>query len=195
MAHGAGPRADHFLRLAPAAVDDDEGIEQLRFPVTAAARLAPGQRRKRRDHRPHVFGIVDHLAVARLDPPQRQHGVAIDAVFALDAREQRRKFLGARLAGDDAPVGDAAIDILPQRFAEFGLGADLGVDGGIGLDAIHHAPVGRLRYAARGCAMAKRFAPRLEGTACAQGGDLKRDRGSRAGGGQCAQQKCAAADG
>src|SRR5262249_62028879 len=49
VAHGAGPGAAHLFRRAPAAFDDDERIEQLLLPVGAAARLAPRQRRQRRD--------------------------------------------------------------------------------------------------------------------------------------------------
>src|SRR5262249_42559892 len=41
VSHGAGPGADHLLRVTPAAFDDDQSVEQLAFPVVASARLTP----------------------------------------------------------------------------------------------------------------------------------------------------------
>src|SRR5437588_5614295 len=49
--HGACPRAAHLLGRTPAAIDDDEGVEQLLLPIAAPARLAPSKRTERRDHR------------------------------------------------------------------------------------------------------------------------------------------------
>src|SRR6185369_5931115 len=36
MSHGAGPGSPHFLRRAPAAVDDAERIDQLGLPIASA---------------------------------------------------------------------------------------------------------------------------------------------------------------
>src|SRR5207248_7336907 len=44
VAHGARPRADHLLRIAPAFVHDAQRVDQLRLPVRATAGLAPGER-------------------------------------------------------------------------------------------------------------------------------------------------------
>ena len=129
------------------------------------------------------------------DAPDRQHGVAVDAVFGLDLGEQRRKFLGACLAGDNPPVGDPAVDILPECLVEFGLRADLGVDSGIGLDRPHHPRIGRLRHAAPAGARAKAVTPGFE--RCA-GALRPHQRGRRKGGAQseeCPRQEGAAADG
>ena len=62
--------------------------------------------------------------------------------------KQRCIFLGALLAGDDAPVRTAAIDVLPHLFGEFGLLALQRIDLGVGRDVAHHAIVGRGRDAA-----------------------------------------------
>ena len=45
----------------------------------------------------------------------------VDAVILLDAGKQRRIFLRLLLAGGDAPVGDAAVEILPDLLLELGL--------------------------------------------------------------------------
>ena len=68
-----------------------------------------------------------------LDAPDAEHDRGRNAVILLDAREQRRIFLGDLAAGDDAPVGDAAIEILPELLAEFGLVADFLEPGHVGL--------------------------------------------------------------
>ena len=49
---------------------------------------------------------------------------ALDAEIFFDAGKQRRVLLGFLPAGDDAPVGDAAVEVLPELFVEFGLVAD-----------------------------------------------------------------------
>ena len=54
VAHRAGPGAAHFLRRAPAAVDDFQRVDQLGFPIGAAARFVPGQRCQRRKDRAHM---------------------------------------------------------------------------------------------------------------------------------------------
>src|SRR5215213_11308012 len=48
MAHRAGPGSPHFLRRAPAAIDDLQRIDQLGFPIAPAARLVPGECCERR---------------------------------------------------------------------------------------------------------------------------------------------------
>src|SRR6267378_1185594 len=55
MPHRAGPRSPHLLGRAPAAIDDLEGVDQLGFPIGAAARFVPGKRRQRRKYRPHMI--------------------------------------------------------------------------------------------------------------------------------------------
>jgi hypothetical protein len=161
MAHGPGPGADHHLGIAPAALDDDEGVEQLGFPIGASARFAPSECRQRRDHRPHVFWVVDHLAEARLHAPQRQHDVAVDAVIVFNAGQQRGMLLRPRLAGDDPPVRNAAVEVLPQLFVELRLGSDLPIDRRVGLDR-QDPRIGRLRNPARQRPRAERVAPLLE---------------------------------
>ena len=62
---------------------------------------------------------------ARLSIPHTaEHDAALDAKIAFDAREQRVIVFGFLLAGEDAPVGHAPIEILPELFGEFGLAAD-----------------------------------------------------------------------
>ncbi len=67
----------------------------------------------------------------------------------------------AFLAGRDAPVGDAAVEILPELFLEFRLGAVERVNRGVGLDR-HCAVIGRLRHAARQSPGPEVGAPLLE---------------------------------
>src|SRR6185437_9090877 len=69
VAHRAGPGADHLGGLRPAPVDDGERIEQLGFPVGAPARLAESERGERRNDRPHVFRVDDHVAERGLHAP------------------------------------------------------------------------------------------------------------------------------
>ena len=65
-------------------------------------------------------------------------------------------------AGDDTPVGDATIDVLPHRFLEFRLRALQGVDRRVGLDVAHNPMIGRLRDAARAGAWPKSLDPLLK---------------------------------
>src|SRR5262249_9190820 len=67
----------------------------------------------------------------------------------LDAVKERCVLLGLRPALGDAPVGDAAVEILPELFGELGLAAVERVDTGVRLEAAHHTRIGRLRDAAR----------------------------------------------
>ena len=134
--------------LRPAAVDDDQRVEQFGFPIAAPARLAPGQRGQRRDHRPHVFRIGHHVAEGGFHPPQAEHDVAVDAVILFDARQQVGIFLGAFLAGDDAPVRAAPVDVLPELLGEFRLRVDCANTLMSGVERIHHARVSLRRNAA-----------------------------------------------
>ena len=65
--------------------------------------------------------LHQRIAERALDAPQREQRAALDAEIALDACEQRRVITQGFLAGDDAPVGHAAIDIFPEMFVEFRL--------------------------------------------------------------------------
>src|SRR5712691_12242860 len=162
VAHGAGPGAAHFLGRAPAAIDDDEGVEQLLLPIGAAARLAPGERGERRDDRAHVVLLDVRVAEGRFDAPQPEHHRAFDPVVLLDAGEQRRVFLRLLLAGDDAPVGDAAVEILPELLVEFGLRAVELKYRRVRLDVAHHPRVGGVGNATRARSGAKTLDPLLE---------------------------------
>ena len=162
MAHRAGPGAAHFLRRAPAAIDDLQRVDQLGFPIGAAARLVPGQRRERGKYRPHVVLLHQRIAIGGLDAPQRQQRAALDAKILLDPREQRLVLPQRFLAGGDAPVRGAAIDVLPDLLVEFRLLLHLPEHGHVGLDAAHHAGVGRIRNALCQRAGAKIVAPLVE---------------------------------
>ena len=85
--------------------------------------------------------------------------VAVDAVVLFHAGEQRGIFLGALLAGDDAPVRAAAVDVLPHLLGEFRLRAELREHAGVGRHRAHHAIVGRFRNAALERARAKALDP------------------------------------
>ena len=93
--------------------------------------------------------LHDRIAERRLDAPESEDDAAFDAEVLLDAREQRCVSLGAILPSLDAPVGDAAIDVLPELLVELGLATDLCEDAGVGLQAAHHTRIGRVRNAAR----------------------------------------------
>src|SRR5215217_151081 len=89
MAHRAGPGAAHFLRRAPAAVDDAQRIDQLGFPIGTAARLVPGQCGERGEYRAHMVLLYQRVAIGGFDAPQRQERAALDAKILLDPGEQR----------------------------------------------------------------------------------------------------------
>src|SRR6185503_2279126 len=72
----------------------------------------------------------------------------VDAVIALDARQQGGMLARALLAGDDAPFRAAAVDVLPELLGEFRLRAHRLERAHVGFDRVHHPRVGRLRYAA-----------------------------------------------
>ena len=131
MAHGAGPGADHFRGRTPAALNNLQRVDQFVFPIFAPARLAPGERGQRGDDGPHMVFLHKRIAIGRFDAPDAEHDRALDAEIPFDAGKQRRKFLGLLLAGDDAPVGDPAVEILPELLVEFGLIADRLKPGGV----------------------------------------------------------------
>src|SRR5436853_91399 len=118
MAHRARPGADHLLRRSPAFLDDAQRVDQLGLPIRAPARLAPGKRGECGKHRPRVVLLHDRIAERRLDAPQAEDDSALDAEILLDPREQRRVGLRALLSGLNAPVGDAAVEILPELLVE-----------------------------------------------------------------------------
>ena len=162
MAHRAGPGSAHFLRRAPAAVDDLQGVDQFGFPIGAAARLVPGERCERRKHRTHMVLLHQGIAIGGLDAPQRQQRAALDAKILFDPRKQRLVLPERFLARDDAPVRGAAIDVLPDLLVELRLLLHLPEHGHVGLDAAHHPGPGRIRNALGQGARAKAVAPGVE---------------------------------
>src|SRR5207253_3077035 len=80
----------------------------------------------------------------------------------LDAREQRLVLLQGFTAVDDAPVRDAAVDVLPDLLVEFRLLLHLPEYAHVGLDAAHHPGPGRIRNTFCKGARAKIVAPRVE---------------------------------
>ena len=95
-------------------IDDIQRVDQLGFPIGAPARLVPGERGKRGKYRAHMVLLHQRIAEGGLDAPQRQQRAALDAEILLDPREQRLVLPQRFLAGDDAPVRDAAVDVLPD---------------------------------------------------------------------------------
>src|SRR5688500_19238325 len=62
---------------------------------------------------------VPSFPTRRSSDLERKQDVAVDTVIALDAAEQRRVLARRLFAGDHAPVGHSAVQILPSLFAEF----------------------------------------------------------------------------
>ena len=162
MAHRAGPGAAHFLRRAPAAIDDLQRVDQLGFPIGAAARLVPGQCRERGKYRPHMVLLHQGIAIGGFNAPQRQQRAALDAKILLDPGEQRLVLPQRFAAVDDAPVRGAAVDVLPDLLVEFRLLLHLPEHAHVGLDAAHHPGPGRIRNAFCQRAGAKIVAPLVE---------------------------------
>ena len=162
VAHGARPRADHFCRRTPALLNDGQRVDQLGFPVFAPPRLGPCQRRQRGNDRPHVVLLHQRIAEGRLDAPDAEHDRGLDAIVALDARKQRRVLFCLRPAGDDAPIGNAAIEILPELLVELGLIAERFKPGRVGPHGAHDARVGFRRDTARQRFGAKPVDPLIE---------------------------------
>ena len=181
MPHRAGPRSPHLLRRAPAAIDDLQRVDQFGFPIGAAARFVPGERRQRGKYRPHMVLLHQRIAIGGFDTPQRQQRAALDAEILLDPRKQRLVLLQRFLAGDDAPVRDAAIDVLPDLLVEFRLLLHLLEHGHVRLDAAHHAGPGRVRDALGQRPRAKAVAPLIEaGRGGGERGEGMREQGAGA---------------
>jgi len=60
------------------------------------------------------------IAEGGLDAPQAEDDARLDPVILLDAGQQRGILLGLLLALSDAPVGDAAVEVLPDLLVESG---------------------------------------------------------------------------
>jgi hypothetical protein len=170
MPHGAGPGAHHFFRRAPATLNDRQGIDQFAFPIAAAARLGPCQRRQRRDHRPHVIFLDDRIAECGFDAPDPEHEGRLDAEIALNARQQRCVFFRFGFAGFDPPIGRGAVEILPELLVEHRLIADRVQSCHVGLHAAHHPRIGLLADAAGERLAAEGGDPLLEADLGARGG-------------------------
>ena len=63
--------------------------------------------------------LHDRIAERRLDAPEAEQRAALDVVVLFNAVKERGIFLRLLLALADAPVGDAAVKVLPDLFAEF----------------------------------------------------------------------------
>ena len=64
------------------------------------------------------------IAIGGFHAPQRQQRAALGAEIMFDPGEQCLMLPQGFLACDDAPVGDAAVDVLPDLLVEFGLALD-----------------------------------------------------------------------
>ena len=106
------------------------------------------------------------IAEGGFDTPQRQQRAALDAVIPFDPCKQRFVLLERFPAGDDAPVRDAAIDVLPDLLVEFGLLLYLPEHGHVRLDASHHPCIGRVRDALGQRPRTKAVAPLIEAGRC-----------------------------
>ena len=166
MAHRAGPGAAHLWRRTPALVDNVQRIDELAFPIGFSARRIPGERGKRGEDRAHM--ILLHLGIAEgaLDAPEREQRAALDAEVLFDAREQRFVLFQRELAVNDAPVGDAAIDVLPGGLGELRLGLHFPEDAHVGLDPRHGVVPGRFRNALGHRPVTEMLAPFVEPGRC-----------------------------
>jgi hypothetical protein len=108
-----------------------------------------------------VVLLHQRIAIGGFDAPQREQRAALDPEILFDPRKQRFVLPQRFLAGDDAPVRYAAIDVLPDLFAEFGLLPHLPEDTHVRLGVPHRAGPGRLRDAAGERPRAKIVAPLL----------------------------------
>src|ERR1700748_2254881 len=95
----------------------------------------------------------------------------------LDPREQRLVLSQRLLAGDDAPVRNAAVDVLPDLFVEFRLVAHLLEHGHVRRDVGHRAVPGRLRNAFCQRAAAEMLTPLIEAGRRGEGRDRLREQG------------------
>ncbi len=85
-----------------------------------------------------------------------------NAEIAFDAGKQGCVFFRLLPAGDDAPVGDAAVEVLPELLVKFGLVAAFLKHGHVGMHGAHDGRVGRVRDAARDRLGAKGGDPPIE---------------------------------
>jgi hypothetical protein len=113
-----------------------------------------------------VVLLHHRIAEGRLDAPQPEDHGAPDAKILLDAREQGAEFPQAFLAGLDAPVGDTAVDVLPELLVELRLAAHLLEDGQVRLQVAEHPIKGRVGNALGGRACPQAREPGLEGLRC-----------------------------
>src|SRR6185312_1039320 len=176
VAHRAGPGAVHLLRRAPALVDDAQRVDELGLPISLAPRLVPGERREGGKHGGHMVLLHQRIAERGLHAPQREQRAALDAKILLDPRKQRLVVLQRDLAVDDAPVGNAAIDVLPGLLGELRLAPDLLEYAHVGLDPSHGAVPGRFRDAFGERAAAESIPPLAEAGrrgACPEAGGEK----------------------
>ena len=90
-----------------------------------------------------MIAMHNRVAVGRLDSPEAEHDRGRDPEFLLDPRQERRVLLQHLLAGDDAPVGDATVEVLPELLTELRLVAKLVEHTHVGLEPVRHAGVGR----------------------------------------------------
>ena len=135
--------------------------------------------------------LHQRIAIGGFDAPQRQQRAALDAEILFDPREQRLVLPQRFLAGDDAPVRDAAVDVLPDLLVEFRLLLHLLEHGHVRLDAAHHAGLGRLRNALGQRAGAKAVAPLVEaGRGGGKRGERMREQGAGAEAGSQQRAAC-----
>ena len=115
------PTIPASLRAAPAAIDDLQGVDQFGFPIGAAARFVPGERRQRRKYRPHMILLHQGSPNADLTP----HSAAMCRARRRNpVRSARTCFVSSSALPcrrHDAPVRDAAIDVLPDLLVELRL--------------------------------------------------------------------------
>jgi hypothetical protein len=107
------------------------------------------------------------IAIRGFDAPESEHYRARHAVVLLDTAEERGLLLRLFLAGRDAPVGDAPVEILPDLLVKLGLVAHLRENGVVGREPVHHARIGRIGNAALLRSRAKRFDPAVKRRAAA----------------------------
>ena len=132
--------------------------------LCGVARSRPALRA--RENRAHMALLHQRIAVCGFDAPEREQRAALDAEILLDAIEQRRIPLQCHLAVDDAPVGNATVDVLPDLLGELGLIADLLEHAHVRLDVAHRPVPGCFRNAFGECAVAKAVAPLVEAGRC-----------------------------
>src|SRR5262245_66175104 len=103
MSHSARPGAHHLFFLSPAALDNEERVNELLLPIGAPAWLTPGQGGERRHDGAHVLAVDDHVAECRFHTPQGEHQIAINAVLPLDAFNHGSMLARTFFARNDTP--------------------------------------------------------------------------------------------